>query len=305
MIRLTLSLLTAVILQGTLLSAPIRYGYPPTLHGEIALALEKSGIAKENGLDVQGTFFQYGPPQIEALASKSLDIAFTSIIPTANFVAKQPDAVEVIAVLGNSSHGLLVPADSPIKSLADFRGKKIAVAFGSDSYVDLLSSLKAVGIEFPKDVTLVNVPPNEQPDALEQKLADGVLLRQPQLRKFTEKGYREINHWPHHLVVIARTEWLKENPDAKTRFLTALRESVVYVAKNSKQSAEWFGEKTRLDPEQIALTALENPIYIGATEPSKVNLKATPEFRAFVAKRSQELVDFGLSKNIGNVTFAE
>ena len=106
-------------------------------------------------------------------------------------------------------------------------------------------------------------------------------------------------------MVIARTEWLKENPDAKTRFLTALRESVVYVAKNSKQSAEWFGEKTRLDPEQIALTALENPIYIGATEPSKVNLKATPEFRAFVAKRSQELVDFGLSKNIGNVTFAE
>ena len=175
----------------------------------------------------------------------------------------------------------------------------------SDSYLDLLLSLKAEGIEFPKDVTLVNVPPNEQPTALEQKLADGVLLRQPQLQKFITSGYREISHWPHHLWVIARTDWLKENPEAKNRLLNAIRETVVFVAQNPKQSAEWFGEKTRLDPVLIEQTAKENPIYKGATDPSKVNLEPTPEFRALVAQRSQAIADFGLSKNIGNILFAK
>ncbi len=283
----------------------VRYGYATALHGEIALALDRSGIAKKHGLAITPTFFQYGPPQVEALAAKSIDISFTSVVPTATFVAKQPDAVEVIAVLGTSSHGLVVPSDSPLKTLADFKGKKIAVAFGTDSHVDLLASLKAAGLDPAKDVTLINVPPNEQPAALEQKLADGVVLRQPQLYKFTQKGNREIVRWPHQLWVIARTEWIQANPDAKRRFLAALQETVVYVAQHPKESAAWFGETLRLDPALVEKIASENPLYAGATDPAKVDLSASPALRAFVAKRSQELVDFGLGKNAANILFAE
>ncbi|SDU12380.1 ABC-type nitrate/sulfonate/bicarbonate transport system, substrate-binding protein [Verrucomicrobium sp. GAS474] len=286
-------------------AVPVRYGYATALHGEIALALDKSGIAKKHGLAVQSTFFQYGPPQVEALAAKSIDLSFTSVVPTANYVAKQPDAVEVVAVLGTSAHGLVVPADSPLRTLADFKGKKIAVAFGTDSHVDLLSSLKAAGLDPAKDVTLINVPPNEQPAALEQKLADGVLLRQPQLYKFTQKGAREIVRWPHQLWVIGRTEWLKENPDAAKRFVAALKETVVFVAKNPKEASAWFGETLRLEPALVEKIAAENPVYAGASDPSKVDLSASPDLRAFVAKRAQELVDFGLSKNLPVIRFAE
>jgi sulfonate transport system substrate-binding protein len=186
-------LATAIILGATALRAEptpplkVRIGYATALHGEIAKALGKTEIGKKYGLEIETTFFQYGPPQIEALVSKTIDVSFTSLVPTATYLAKQPGAVTVIASVGTSSHGLVVPADSPLKSLADFKGRSIAVAFGTDSQVDLLAALKALGLVAGTDVRVLNVPPNEQPAALEQKLADGVVLRQPQLYKFFQR----------------------------------------------------------------------------------------------------------------------
>jgi ABC-type nitrate/sulfonate/bicarbonate transport system substrate-binding protein len=98
---------------------------------EIANVLEKTYIGGRYGLDIQTSFFQYVPPQIEALASKNVDVAFTSVVPTANFLAKLPNTVKVIAYLGASTHGLVVPENSSLKSLADFKDKSIAVAFGT------------------------------------------------------------------------------------------------------------------------------------------------------------------------------
>ncbi len=168
----------------------VRLGYPTALHGEVAKVLEKTDIPKRHGLQVEATFFQYGPPQIEALSARSLDVALTSLVPAASFLAKQPGAAAIIASLGNSGHGLVVPGDSPIRRLEDFRGKTIAVAYGSDSFADLAVALKKAGLDPKKDVTLVNVPPNEQATVLERKLADGVLIRQPALTKLIEKSGR-------------------------------------------------------------------------------------------------------------------
>ena len=281
---------------------PVRYGYPTALHGEIAVVLDKAGIAKKHGLDPQATFFQYGPPQIEALAASSIDLAFTSLVPTASLASKQPDAIEVIALLGHSSHGLVVPGDSSINKLSDLNGKKIGVAFGSDSHADLLASLKEAGLSPATDVTLVNIAPAEQPAAFEQHLVDGVIFRQPQLYKFLQKGNRELIRWPHHFWVIARSEWLKAHPDAKPRFLAALRETIAFVSNNPRQSAEWFAEVLRIDPDLVQKLAAENPIF--SSNPASLSLIPSPDFRAFVDKRSQELADSGLTKSPAHIKFS-
>jgi sulfonate transport system substrate-binding protein len=272
----------------------VRVGYPTALHGEIAKVLGKTEIGKKHGLKIEATFFQYGPPQIEALISKSLDVAFTSVVPTATYVAKQPGAVTVIAAAGASGHGLVVPADSPIKALADFKGKTIAVAFGTDAQVDLLSALKAAGLDPAKDVTLLNVPPNAQPAALEQKQADGVVLRQPQLLKFNQKGAREIQRWPHQLWVIARSDFLAEHPAAREQLVAAIQEAAVFVSENSSQTAAWFAEDLRLDAALVQQISRENPLY---AKGKALSVAVSPELRAFADKRAQELVDFGLTKN--------
>jgi sulfonate transport system substrate-binding protein len=271
----------------------VNIGYATALHGEIAAVLGKTDIGKKYGLDIKTVFFQYGPPQIEALVSKSIDVSFTSLVPTGTFLSKQPGVVVVIAGLGNSYHGLVVPADSPIHSIKDFKGKSIAVAFGTDAYVDLLSDLKKAGLDPAKDVKLLNVPPNEQPAALEQKLADGVLLRQPQLFKFIKKGARQIKRWPHQFWVIARSDYLKENPQAREALVQAIREAVLFVVQNPQKSAAWFAEDLRLDPALVEKIAAENPLYDGVKTLKDVSVEVSPELKAFADKRAQELLDFG------------
>lgn len=275
----------------------VNVGYATALHGEIAAVLGKTDIGKKYGLDIKTIFFQYGPPQIEALVSKSIDISFTSLVPTGTFLAKQPGAVIVIAALGNSYHGLVVPADSPIHTLKDFKGKSIAVAFGTDAYVDLLSDLKNAGLDPAKDVNLLNVPPNEQPAALEQKLADGVLLRQPQLFKFVQKGARQIKKWPHQFWVIARSDYLKENPQAREALVKAIREAVLFVVQNPEKAAGWFAEDLRLEPGLVEKIAAENPLYTGVKTLEDVNIEVPTGLKAFADKRAQDLLGFGLVKN--------
>ena len=273
----------------------VRLGYPTALHGEIAKVLAKTDIAGKHGLDLEATFFQYGPPQIEGLVSKTLDVAFTSLVPTASYLAKRPGSVTVIAGLGSVAHGLVVPADSPIKTLADFKGKTIAVAFGTDAQVDVLAALKEAGLGSDA-VKLVNVPPNEQPAALAQKLADGVVLRQPQLHRFLQKGAREIRRWPHHLWVIARTDYLAANPGVRQRLVDALQDAAVYVARNPRQAAEWFAEDLRLPADLVEQIAGENPLFANAAKPEALSVLVTPELKAFSVRRAQEIFDFGLAR---------
>jgi ABC-type nitrate/sulfonate/bicarbonate transport system substrate-binding protein len=97
----------------------------------------------------------------------------------------------------------------------------------------LLASLQAAGLNPQTDVKLVNVPPIEQPATLEQKLTDGVVLRQPLLYKYDREGAREIQRWPHQLWVIARSEYLTQNPQAEQRIVAAIRQAVLFVVQNS------------------------------------------------------------------------
>jgi ABC-type nitrate/sulfonate/bicarbonate transport system substrate-binding protein len=292
---------TALCAEPTALK--VRIGYATALHGEIAKALGETDIGRKHGLAIETIFFQYGPPQIEALVSKTIDVSFTSLVPTATYLAKQPGAVTVIASVGTSSHGLVVPADSPLRSLDDFKGKRIAVAFGTDSHVDLLGALKALGLVAGSDVTLLNVPPNEQPAALEQKLADGVVLRQPQLHKFLQRGAREIQRWPHHLWVIARSEYLGSNPDARRKLTDAITDAVAFVASDPRQAAAWFAEDLRLDPALVQTIAEQNPLLASARTKAGASVTVSPELKAFAAKRARELADFGLAKQVATFVY--
>jgi sulfonate transport system substrate-binding protein len=225
------------------------------------------------------------------------------VVPTANFLAKLPNAVKVIAYLGTSAHGLVVSENSPLKSLTDFKGKSIAVAFGTDSHADLLASLQEAGLNPQTDLKLVNVPPIEQPATLEQKLTDGVVLRQPLLYKYDHKGAREIQRWPHQLWVIARSEFLTQNPDAERRVNSAIRQAVFFVIKNPRQSAEWFAQTLRQDPALVEAVAAENPLFTNVTKLEDISLQSPPELRAFAAKRADELVQFGLSKTVATFVY--
>lgn len=130
----------------------IRIAYPSGMNGQIPVVMERAGIAKKYGLDAEYSFFQYGPPAMEAFVSGRVDAVITSLMPVTTLLSKQPDTAEIVAALGQSSHSLMVEKDSPISNVKMLKGKKIAVSFNSDSHLDLLNLLKSSGLNPASDV---------------------------------------------------------------------------------------------------------------------------------------------------------
>jgi ABC-type nitrate/sulfonate/bicarbonate transport system substrate-binding protein len=260
--------------------APVRIAFPNGMNGQICVTMEKAGIAKANGLDAEFTSFQNGPPMMEALAAGSLDIGVTSFMPVVSYGAKAPGDIQVVAMLGHSTYALIVAKDSPIQSDRDLEGKKVGISFGSDSHLDALIWLKSQNLA--GKATLINVAPAELTTALNNGAVDAIVIRQPQLARLQmTSGARLIKSWPHYYVAIAKRKFLAENPDVLAKFVTSLRQSILYIAQNKEEAAKWFGAHQRVDPalvmaaskddENYAVRAIEN-VDVAVTDKAKMQI---------------------------------
>ncbi len=273
----------------------IRIAFPSGMNGIYPTVMERAGIAKKHGLDAEFSFFQNGPPMMEALAAGSVDAVVTSLMPITSFLSKQPGKAVVVAQLGYSSHSLMVPKDSTVAGLTDLKGKRIAVSFGTDSYQDLLGSLRAAGIDSAKDVKLLNTPPNELLLALSQNFAEAIVIRQPQVQRLQQQfGAKIVKTWPFRFLSIMRTDYLAKQPAAQARYLSALRESVLWTANNPEQASIWFGERLRLDPTIVRKISNEDPQFTKATNTGDIPLALSPALQKELEAWFQQSLDFGL-----------
>jgi len=273
----------------------IRIAFPSGMNGIYPTVMERAGIAKKHGLDAEFSFFQNGPPMMEALAAGSVDAVITSLMPITSFMSRQPGKATLVAQLGYSSHSLMVPKDSPAASLKDLKGKRIAVSFGTDSHHDLLGSLRGAGLDAAKDVRLLNTPPNELLLALSQNFAEAIVIRQPQVLRLQQQfGAKIIQTWPFRFLSIMRTDYLEKHPDAQARYLAALRESVLWTARNQEQASAWFGERLRLDPAIVRQISNEDPQFTKVTSAEAVPLALTPAFRKLLSDWFRESMEFGM-----------
>ncbi|MDR2365728.1 MAG: NrtA/SsuA/CpmA family ABC transporter substrate-binding protein [Zoogloeaceae bacterium] len=277
---------------------PIRIAYPQALNGQIPLVLDKSGIAKSHGLDAWYTFFQNGPPMMEALAAGSVDVVVSSYQPFAVFISRQPGKATPVANLGHASYSLLTPKEAKENSLADLKGKRIALSFGSDSHLDLLRSIRKFGLDPASDFKLLHMAPNELNLALNQGFADAAVIRQPQARRLErEFGLRNVQTWPHYFLVIASSEFLARQPTAKERLLDALRETVVYITRNEDRAAEWFGERLRLSPAIIKELSAQNPLFKDVKNADDVHIEFDAAYRQSINDWLAASFENGLIKN--------
>src|SRR5882672_4379274 len=120
----------------------MRIAFPSGMNGQIIVTMEKAKIAEKNGLAAQFASFQYGPPMMEALAAGSIDAVVTSLMPVTSYASKLPGDVKVVAMLGHSSHSLLVAKDGGVTTSEGLAGRKLGVSFGSDSHLDALVWIK-------------------------------------------------------------------------------------------------------------------------------------------------------------------
>jgi len=103
---------------------------------------QRGGIFKKHGLNLDVLYTAAGPESIQAVIGGSIDIAVASGVSAAigTFAKGAPIRILSSEMTGAPDLYWYVPAESPIKTVADFNGKSIAFsAVGSSSHASVLA----------------------------------------------------------------------------------------------------------------------------------------------------------------------
>src|SRR6266436_9645910 len=146
----------------------IRVGHFPNIahvQGLVAHNLSRKGkgwFEERLGPTVEIQWFTYnaGPSAMEPMLAGTLDLTYVGQSPALNAHFKSNgEEIRVIAGAANAGAALVVKSDSPIKTAADFRGKKIATPqFGNTQDISCRAWLKAQGFKITQtggDVTVI------------------------------------------------------------------------------------------------------------------------------------------------------
>lgn len=117
------------------------------------LVLKSKGLLDEAlgslGATVTWTEFPAGPPMLEALNAGALDFGTTGAPPPIFAQAAGADLIYAAATAPSPlEEGILVPADSPIQTVTDLKGKKVAVAKGSSANAFLALALEKASLQW-------------------------------------------------------------------------------------------------------------------------------------------------------------
>ncbi|MDN6361397.1 ABC transporter substrate-binding protein [Corynebacterium casei] len=139
--------------------------------------LSAAGELDDLPYDITWSTFTSGPPQIEALNAGQIDFAITGNTPP--IVGGLTDT-KVVSAYSNETKGdaILIPEDSDITSVADLKGKSVAVARGSSAHGHLVLQLEKAGVDV-EDLDINFLQPSDSKSAFESGHVDAWAVWDP------------------------------------------------------------------------------------------------------------------------------
>ncbi|SIT49754.1 putative aliphatic sulfonates-binding protein [Paraburkholderia piptadeniae] len=184
---LKLSLGAAAAASAAIVPASFAQGAPRTLRignqkGYLNLLKGRGTLEKRLAplnVSVSWTEFAAGPVQLEALNVGSIDFGDVGEAPPIFAqAAGAPLAYVAATVTRPQSEAVLVPPQSPIRSVADLKGKRIALNKGSNVHYFLVKLLRQHGLQY-RDVNLVFLAPADARAAFERASIDAWVIWDP------------------------------------------------------------------------------------------------------------------------------
>lgn len=152
------------------------------------LQLGPAGLEKDLSFTVsQWPNLSAGPDIIQGFRARSIDLAVNAGIPPIQARAIDVGAkIVAVQVRNHPSYVFATAPGSDIRSVADFRGKKIGFSQGQAQGVVVLRALKQAGLA-NEDVELVALPSTQFLTALQSKQVDVAPLGEPTLTKYLDQ----------------------------------------------------------------------------------------------------------------------
>jgi len=171
---------------------------------------------------------------------------------------------------------LVVPKDSPIKTLADLKGKKVAATKGTDPYLFLLRALHSVGLK-RTDIEHVALQHADGRAALEQGRVDAwagldPLMAASELDRGSRLLYRNVDFNTYGFLNV-REEFLAKSPNEVQRVIAGYERARLWILANTSEAAKILADEAKVSL-QVALLQLKLRTDLSHPQPSSEHVKA-------------------------------
>jgi ABC-type nitrate/sulfonate/bicarbonate transport system substrate-binding protein len=211
------------------------------------------GFFKMEGLDAEVTAIRGTSPTMQALVGESINVALAANDGVIGLVEKGVD-LAMIAAGAKTTHMIMGRKD--VRTYEDLRGKTIGSSTLTSGTAFLLRRvLKAKGLEYPKDYSLVNVGGSGPAlTALGSGNIAAAILAVPVSFRAQEMGFNLIGKatdvFPNYLLssFSVRRDWAVTHRDEVVRFLKAVLRARKWLEDNKKAGAEFLAKDLAMKP---------------------------------------------------------
>lgn len=270
-LRVGLAALFAAWLPAAVHAAPpkeVRLDY--AYYAPTSLVLKQQGLLEKalapQGIAVKWTFSQGSNRSLEYLNGGSTDFASTAglaaVLSRANGAP-----INTVYVAGRPEWtALVVPKDSPVQSLADLKGKKVAATKGTDPFLFLLQSLQKAGLD-KNDVEIVHLQHPDGRVALERGDVQAwagldPLMAASELQAGSRLLYRNRD-FNSYSVLSVTEKFAKEQPELIKQVIAAYEQARQWAIANPDALAQLLADEAKLPLEvaklQLSRTDFSNP----------------------------------------------
>jgi len=231
---------------------------------------------KRDGVDVKWVLSAGSNRALEYLNSNSIDIGSSAGL--AALLAKaNGNPIKAPYIFSRPEWtALVVPKGSPIRSLADLKGKKVAATKGTDPYLFLLRALHSVGLK-RSDIEHVALQHADGRTALEQGRVDAwagldPLMAASELDAGSTLLYRNVAFNTYGFLNV-REDVLAKRPDDVRRVIAAYERARLWILANPSAAAKILSEEAKVSL-QVALLQIKLRTDLSNPQPSTEHVKA-------------------------------
>jgi len=245
-------------------------------------------IEKKHNIKIVFRNFAYGAPENQAMAAGELQMASAGMGPAIIAASRLPSTLVAISILEQTA--IIVPKDSPLQSVRELKGKKVAFpGEGSQQYPLLLKALADAGLK-EADITLFKTDGAQIPTLLQNKSVDAGITWDPHVSNALAAGHSRVLIKAEKIMPIMQghyvgngeyvhNDFLAKRPDIVQDLVTANVRAIDFILKDPKAAARMWSKQIGF-PENVINYSLDQGIsvYSRNVVPEKATIDAYAKF---------------------------
>ena len=304
---MTATRLFGALLLGAVIAGPVPDARAQTLKkindGQVSrtapnwpsfIAAEK-GFLRRQGVELETSYVGNVANTVQQLVGGSFDVSSSTFDTAIRAIGNGGSAVMIGGLVTKYPYSIMTAPN--ISTVADLKGKRIILPFPKDLLTIVWNRWVTEKGMKPDDIEQVyaGATPNRLA-ALSSGTVQAALLTQPFDFRAASEGYRKLIDIGAYgkeygfLTILARPQWLRDNPDAARGFLRALSDAVdwLYDPANREEAIAILARDTKLDP---AIAAQTYDHYVKELQPFSRKLAIPDEIVRATVKTLIEIGD--------------